>query len=107
VTDAPPLEAQLAALDAFTRTLPAAMRAMVRERYIMGYEQYGDAWADRDNLAESLPEIADALVYLFQAVLTGEVRTLNMGNARAALSDTWMHLTALQRAAAKRQEATR
>ena len=64
----------------------------------MGYEQYGDAWADRDNLAESLPEIADALVYLFQAVLSGEVRTLNMGNARAALSDTWMHLTALQRA---------
>jgi len=104
---APSLAEQLAALDAFTRTLPAAMRAMVRERYIMGYEQYGDAWADRDNLAESLPEIADALVYLFQAVLTGEVRTLNMGNARAALSDTWMHLTALQRAAAKRQEATR
>lgn len=107
MTDAPPLEAQLAALEVFTRQLPAAMRAMVRERYIMGYEQYGDAWADRDNLAESLPEIADALVYLFQAVLTGEVRTLNMGNARAALSDTWMHLTALQRAAAKRQEATR
>jgi len=104
---APSLAEQLAALDAFTRTLPAAMRAMVRERYIMGYKQYGDAWADRDNLAESLPEIADALVYLFQAVLTGEVRTLNMGNARAALSDTWMHLTALQRAAAKRQEATR
>jgi len=104
---APPLADQLAALEVFTRQLPAAMRAMVRERYIMGYEQYGDAWADRDNLAESLPEIADALVYLFQAVLTGEVRTLNMGNARAALSDTWMYLTALQRAAAKRQEATR
>ena len=104
---APPLADQLAALDVFTRQLPASMRAMVRERYIMGYEQYGDAWADRDNLAEALPEIADALVYVFQAVMAGQVRLLDIGQTRNALSDTWMHYTALQRAAAKRQEATR
>ena len=107
MTDAPPLAEQIELLRLFTADLPPSLRELVLERYRMGYMQNGDAWLTRDNLAESLPEIADALVYLFQAVLTGEVRTLNMGNARAALSDTWMHLTALQRAAAKRQEATR
>ena len=105
---APPLADQLAALDVFTRQLPASMRDLVRERYLMGYEQYGDTWATgRDNLAEALPEIADALVYVFQAVMAGQVRLLDIGQTRNALSDTWMHLTALQRAAAKRQEATR
>ena len=105
---APPLADQLAALDVFTRQLPASMRDLVRERYLMGYEQYGDTWATgRDNLAEALPEIADALVYVFQAVMAGQVRLLDIGQTRNALSDTWMHYTALQRAAAKRQEATR
>lgn len=76
MSDIPPLDAQLAALDEFCEYLPADMRALVRERFLMGYDQYGDAWADRDNLAEAAPEIADAVVYTFQATLTGQLRTL-------------------------------
>lgn len=104
---APSLAEQLAALDVFAKNLPAELHNLMRERYIMGYKQYGDAWLNRDNLAEGKPEIADTLVYLFQALLAGEVKHLNMGRLRASLSESWMHLSALQRAAAKRQEATR
>ena len=95
----PTLPSQLAALEVFSRDLPADLRRLMRERYIMGYEQYGDAWVNRDNLAEVKPEIADAAVYLFQALLAGEVGTLNMGRLRASLSEGWMHLAALCKAA--------
>lgn len=99
----PTLQSQLAALEVFSRDLPADLRRLMRERYIMGYEQYGDAWMGRDNLAEGKPEIADTLVYLFLALLDGEVGTLNMGRLRASLSESWMHLAALCKAAVKRQ----
>lgn len=86
----PSFEDQLAALDAFCKYLPAQMRVMVRERYQMGFEQYGDAWATRDNLAECLPEIADALVYLFQAVMRGESRRERAECVMLSLAEAWI-----------------
>lgn len=92
----PSFEDQLAALDAFCEYLPARMRVMVRERYQMGYQQYGDAWATRDNLAECLPEIADVLVYLFQAVMRGQVSRSGSSGLRGSLSESWVHAVSLR-----------
>jgi hypothetical protein len=86
----PPIDDQLAALDAFCEYLPAAMRRLVRKRYEMGYEQYGDAWASRDNLAELLPELADAVVYLFQAVMRGESRRERAECVMLSLAEAWI-----------------
>jgi AcrR family transcriptional regulator len=86
----PPFDAQLAALDAFCEYLPAAMRRLVRERCQMGYEQYGDTWASRDNLAELLPELADAVVYLFQAVMRGESRRERAECVMLSLAEAWI-----------------
>ena len=106
MTDAPPLAEQIELLRLFTADLPPSLRELVIERYRMGYMQYGDAWAGRDNLAEVPPELADALVYVFQAVMSEQVRLLDIEQTRNALSDTWMYFTAMQRAAQRRQEAT-
>jgi len=54
---APELVELLARFDAFC--------ARARARLIEGHERYGQAWCGRDNRAELLDELADALNYAF------------------------------------------
>lgn len=96
MSDIPPLDAQLAALDEFCEYLPADMRTLVRERFLIGYEQYGDAWADRDNLAEGNPELADTVVYAFFATQTGQVKAGDTWYLRGALLSAWRCMQALR-----------
>ena len=93
MTDSTPtLEEQLARLDAFCEYLPSGLKALVRERYQMGYQRYGDAWVDRDNLAEVAPEIADAVVYLFQYMLTKPYKLIYPSLILWPLQTAWRYL---------------
>jgi len=94
-TPPPAFSEQLELLHLFCADLPASLRELVLERYNVGYAQYGDAWVTRDNLAEAAPEIADAVVYIFQAVLAEQVRSKHTQRVRRAISDAWSHFLAL------------
>lgn len=45
------------------------------ERHVAAAAQYGDEWRRRDNLAECIDEIADAMNYVLYAHSTGHIRT--------------------------------
>jgi hypothetical protein len=105
MTDAPPLAEQIELLRLFTADLPPSLRELVLERYRMGYVEYGDAWLTRDNLAEAQPEVADAIVYIFQAVISEQVRSKRTRRIRAALGTVWVYLSALCVGARKPEEA--
>jgi NTP pyrophosphatase (non-canonical NTP hydrolase) len=59
------LKALLARFDAFY--------ARALRRLIAGAERYGSAWRERDNQAELLDELADALNYCFFLAMQAQV----------------------------------
>ena len=59
------LKALLARFDAFY--------ARAQRRLVGGAERYGSAWRERDNQAELLDELADALNYCFFLAMQAQV----------------------------------
>lgn len=96
MTDIPTYPEQVAFLRLLAADLPPDMRDMVLARDAMGYQQYGDAWANRDNLAEAFPEIADAWVYIARAVLAEQVTATDTRRFRNSLAVAWLFLDGLR-----------